>query len=263
MRQYSRFLLALLLLVESTDAFVGRTPPAKSTTTTTARHMAASVNDRTQSFALSMEEINPLVDFGSPEKPKVVNAFGVWCAVVSVLTGPIWSAVMAAMQMYYKAKPEVDPERALYDATGKVWSKVWLTMTGCFPTVTGDVQALKEGHGPCLYVANHASWMDIPLLCTVLDPVFKFIAKGELSKVPCIGQQLSGVRSFWMCVASAVCAGLLQGSARILGGIFWKNENLQPVVVCLISFVHLFIVICLCRGHTVPLHFCTGRAHFD
>ena len=35
---------------------------------------------------------------------------------------------------------------------------------------------------------------DIPVLCTVLDPVFKFIAKGELSKVPCIGTQLSGVR---------------------------------------------------------------------
>ena len=33
----------------------------------------------------------------------------------------------------------------------------------------------------------------IPVLCTVLDPVFKFIAKGELLKVPCIGQQLEGV----------------------------------------------------------------------
>jgi 1-acyl-sn-glycerol-3-phosphate acyltransferase len=34
--------------------------------------------------------------------------------------------------------------------------------------------------------------VDIPVLCTVLDPVFKFIAKGELAKVPCIGTQLSG-----------------------------------------------------------------------
>lgn len=34
--------------------------------------------------------------------------------------------------------------------------------------------------------------VDIPVLCTVLNPVFKFIAKGELAKVPCIGTQLSG-----------------------------------------------------------------------
>jgi hypothetical protein len=32
----------------------------------------------------------------------------------------------------------------------------------------------------------------------VLDPVFKFIAKGELSNVPCIGQQLTGVRIIMM-----------------------------------------------------------------
>lgn len=43
-----------------------------------------------------------------------------------------------------------------------------------------------------MYVANHASWLDIPVICTVLNPVFKFIAKGELVKVPCIGHQLTG-----------------------------------------------------------------------
>ena len=65
-----------------------------------------------------------------------------------------------------------------------------------------DVDRLREGQGPCLYVANHASWLDIPVLCTVLDPVFKFIAKGELGQVPCIGQQLNGVR---MSVIVTVC----------------------------------------------------------
>lgn len=30
-----------------------------------------------------------------------------------------------------------------------------------------------------LIVANHASWLDIPVLCTAVDGPFKFIAKGE------------------------------------------------------------------------------------
>ena len=77
--------------------------------------------------------------------------------------------------------------------TGKIWAKSWLALTNSVPTYSGEMDALRQGQGPCLYVANHASWLDIPILCTVLDPVFKFIAKGELKNVPCIGQQLTGV----------------------------------------------------------------------
>ena len=103
---------------------------------------------------------------------------------------------MAAMMLVdtvihqQKDDNEWDPHRSIYDSTGKIWAKVWLTLIDSFPTISGE--PLMTGR-PCLYVANHASWLDIPVLCTVLDPVFKFIAKGELSKVPCIGQQLRGV----------------------------------------------------------------------
>jgi 1-acyl-sn-glycerol-3-phosphate acyltransferase len=76
-----------------------------------------------------------------------------------------------------------------------VWARSWLTLTNSMPTFSGHVEQIGEGStGPCLFVANHASWLDIPILCTVLHPVFKFIAKGELRGVPCIGQQLAGVR---------------------------------------------------------------------
>ena len=152
---------------------------------------------RRQSYTLTREEINPLIQLGEGEKDKIVNGFGLWCAVASLISGPIWlAAMMLVDRVVNKSNPEWDPHRAIYDGTGKIWSKAWLTMTGSFPTVSGDVERLKAGHGPCLYVANHASWLDIPILCTVLDPVFKFIAKGELSKVPCIGEQLSGVSRF-------------------------------------------------------------------
>jgi 1-acyl-sn-glycerol-3-phosphate acyltransferase len=100
---------------------------------------------------------------------------------------------MLAMKLVHRM--EDDDNRQLYDTTGKIWSKTWLILINSYPTITGDLERLKAGNdnGACLFVANHASWLDIPVLCTVLDPVFKFIAKGELSKVPCIGTQLSGV----------------------------------------------------------------------
>lgn len=146
----------------------------------------------TESRVLSDEEVAPIIRLNKGDKEKVVNAFGLWTLAVSVLTAPFWMAAMYLVDAYCKANPDWDPNMAVYDGTGMVWSKAWLTMTMSYPKITGDVDRLKEGNGPCLYVANHASWLDIPVLCTVLDPPFKFISKKELMGVPCIGQQLTG-----------------------------------------------------------------------
>lgn len=148
------------------------------------------------SYRLSIDEINPIIRLGKGrEKEKVINAFGLWCAAVILVTSIPWTVAMTALNFFNKnINPTFDPNRALYDKTGKIWSKAWLTLADSYPTASGEVDFLRaEGKGPCLYVANHGSWLDIPVLCTVLDPVFKFIAKGELAKVPCIGQQLEGV----------------------------------------------------------------------
>jgi hypothetical protein len=150
-------------------------------------------NVDSRSFIKSSEDINPIIRLGKGEKVKLINAFGLWCMVVSFFTGPIW---MLAMKIVGRMG-ENDENRALYDKTGKIWAKTWLTMTNSYPTVSGNLDRLKEDNnlGACLYVANHASWLDIPVLCTVLNPVFKFISKAELAKVPCIGMQLVGVRT--------------------------------------------------------------------
>ena len=147
---------------------------------------------QSESFTLSLEDIHPVLRLGQGEKEKVVNAFGMWCAVVSMATALPWIAAMSFVNMLNKMNPDWDPTRAQYDKTGKIWAKTWLTLTNSYPEITGELEYLQENAGPCLFVANHASWLDIPVLCTVLEPVFKFIAKGELRKIPCIGQQLVG-----------------------------------------------------------------------
>jgi 1-acyl-sn-glycerol-3-phosphate acyltransferase len=45
--------------------------------------------------------------------------------------------------------------------------------------------------GPCIVVANHASYVDGPLLCAVLPPRFGFVVKKEASRIPVAGSLLS------------------------------------------------------------------------
>ena len=97
-----------------------------------------------------------------------------------------------------------DDHRAKFDYTGKIWCRTYLSLTNSYPILEGDVDRLKVGphgemsDGACLFVANHASFLDIAVLCTVLDPVFKFIAKDSLRKFPGVGTQLVGVS--FLCV---------------------------------------------------------------
>jgi len=130
-------------------------------------------------------------------KVKYVNLFGLWTALVNLVVLPPWILAMTLLDWYgtnFDTKAwDQNNERRLYDTTGKVWSKAFLTLTNSYPTQSGQ-KLDSDTLGPCLLVANHASWLDIPVLCaTALDKVvFKFIAKGDLTKFPGIGQQLTG-----------------------------------------------------------------------
>ena len=110
--------------------------------------------------------------------------------------------------------PGFDEDRGKFDKVGKIWCQVYLSLTNCYPIIDGDVGRLGDtvhgsnnknnnhrgsghrgdgGNGPCLFVANHASFLDIAVLFCVLDPTFKFIAKDSLKKFPGVGRQLVGV----------------------------------------------------------------------
>jgi 1-acyl-sn-glycerol-3-phosphate acyltransferase len=161
-------------------------------------NVSTGIDDRSENeiyknpFVIPREEINAILSLKKGEKEKIVNPFGVLVSLVSVITCPIWLAAMMVLEMVNKANEDFDPNRAIYDFTGKIWSRAFLWLSMSYPDLSGDLKFIKEHDGPCLFVANHASWLDIPVVCTVLDPVFKFISKGDLAKVPCIGHQLKG-----------------------------------------------------------------------
>ncbi len=172
---------------------VALTPPEFDVTPTVSTRTTTPSSPGTipSSFYWTKEECRPLIRMGQNESEKVINLFGVWCIFVSLVTFPIWIVAMTIVSTISRRSSSWDPHGALFDTMGKLWAKVWLTGTQSYPTISGSPISKT---GACLYVANHASWLDIPILCTVLDPVFKFIAKGELRHVPGIGQQLHGVR---------------------------------------------------------------------
>ncbi|KAI2505249.1 phosphate acyltransferase [Fragilaria crotonensis] len=111
--------------------------------------------------------------------------------MASLVTGPIWMLAMSTVDMIYRMNETLDPNRAVFDYTGKIWSRIWLTMCMSRPTVSGDTDAVREGQGPCLYVANHASWLDIPISAP-FGPSIQVHCQGRVGEGPCIGQQLKG-----------------------------------------------------------------------
>ncbi len=56
--------------------------------------------------------------------------------------------------------------------------------------VTGLENVLNE---PAIYAANHASQLDIPIICTKINRPLFFIGKIELKKVPILGQYMKTV----------------------------------------------------------------------
>lgn len=184
-----------LLVVVSVEGFA----PVRQARTPRQIFASIQANDiMMKSFNLSKEEAKPMFKIGEGEKQKIINGWGLMTFAASLVTGPIWMLAMSLVDMVCRMNENWDPNRAVFDYTGKIWCRVWLSMTKSFPTISGETDAIRESQGPCLYVANHASWLDIPIICTLVDPVFKFIAKAELAKVPLIGQQLTGV-SFLSC----------------------------------------------------------------
>lgn len=149
------------------------------------------------SHVLSIEEIKPIFKFEKNGKQKVLNATGLYHLFILLLTMPIWMISMEILQKLGDTIENFDENRAKFDYSGKIWCRTYLGLTGCYPEIDGDVSRLEAGNdtGACLYVANHASFLDIAVLCCVLDPLFKFIAKDSLKAFPGVGKQLVGVRA--------------------------------------------------------------------
>ena len=176
----------------------------------------ATTQQQESSYVLTTSQMKPLFTFTKNSKQKILNATGLYHLFILVLTMPIWIVSMEILQRLGDTLEGFDDNREKFDYAGKIWCRVYLSLVDCYPEIYGDVNRLKMkdsstyqqktvdgvedenvdesgSNGACLFVANHASFLDIAVLCCVLDPVFKFIAKDSLAKFPGVGKQLVGV----------------------------------------------------------------------
>ena len=168
-------------LTPSSDTNISRLPPFRGRSVSflvlNSAALSSEDDENSATFFIPKEKSNPILRFSSDESEKIINGFGLWGLVATLVTGPIWSLAMYAVSALQKINPEFDKNHAIYDYTGKLWSRFWLMTIHSDPQITGETQLVQgsdeEKLVPALYVANHCSWLDIPMICTILDPVFK------------------------------------------------------------------------------------------
>ena len=103
------------------------------------------------------------------------------------------------------AAGDTETVEQLVDRHIPCWSRGILKVTGVTLTVEGLENIPKEG--PCVFVGNHRSYYDIPLLLASLDKPHGILAKEELGKIPLLNR--------WM---------------KLLGCVFVQRDDLRASV---------------------------------
>ncbi|MEN7343876.1 MAG: lysophospholipid acyltransferase family protein [Pseudomonadota bacterium] len=114
---------------------------------------------------------------------RIVHAvYGLWFVTVFALC-----ACMALIAVLL-------PSLALRQTLVTFFTRVIFWLTGTGPSVSGR-EHLPAGQ--CMIVANHASYLDGPVMTAVLPPRFSFLIKAEMNKVPLAGFLLRRIDSFF------------------------------------------------------------------
>jgi 1-acyl-sn-glycerol-3-phosphate acyltransferase len=66
-----------------------------------------------------------------------------------------------------------------------VWADIWLFMVGIMPK--NIYMGPHSPDHPCIFVVNHISYMDIPMVMKCIRQPIRILAKVELSRIPVFG----------------------------------------------------------------------------
>ena len=107
------------------------------------------------------------------------------------------------------AAGDLDTVEQIVKANIPRWSRGILHVTGARMTVEGQ-QNIPAG--PCVFVGNHRSYYDIPILLTALDAPHGILAKEELEKIPLLNR--------WMKLLGTRYKGEEGGAGEFKAGAF-------------------------------------------
>jgi 1-acyl-sn-glycerol-3-phosphate acyltransferase len=105
--------------------------------------------------------------------------FGVWFLIVFVGTFlclyPAFYVLLSQPGYYPKA-----------NQLRRFWARLILVLTGIRVRISRD-EGINSLEQPCVFIANHTSYLDILSMALVIPGNFMFLAKHELSKIPLFG----------------------------------------------------------------------------
>mmetsp|Transcript_16099 Transcript_16099/g.39429 ORF Transcript_16099/g.39429 Transcript_16099/m.39429 type:complete len:222 (+) Transcript_16099:129-794(+) len=119
-----------------------------------------------------------------------LNWYGTIFGIIGVSLGFVWWASLAAYQGFQSlTRQKFDRQRRVPVEFGHLWGTIVLRLTNCYPVISGkkNLKAIykrdkeTKKRKPVMFVANHASWMDIYYVGISLGwHNYKMVAKSEL-----------------------------------------------------------------------------------
>jgi len=114
-----------------------------------------------------------------------------------------------------------------------VSARVLLALAGCRPRLDG--RALGDLPARAVFVANHASYLDVLVLLAVLPPTVRFAAKAKLVEYPVLGEIIAKSRYVQVqrgttSAAAALTASLDEGDSLFIfpEGTFVRTPGTMP-----------------------------------
>jgi 1-acyl-sn-glycerol-3-phosphate acyltransferase len=119
-----------------------------------------------------------------------MNFLSILDTFVALILVPIDTFVIGMSCMTAALFRIPDRHGSPYDVLPRAWARFMLATTGV-RVVVHNAELAAEGT-PHIFVANHMSWYDIPVLASFL-PRAKFVAKAELFRIPVMGGAMRAV----------------------------------------------------------------------
>jgi 1-acyl-sn-glycerol-3-phosphate acyltransferase len=66
-----------------------------------------------------------------------------------------------------------------------LWADIWLTMLGIYTKTIHESESKEKR--PCVFVANHISYLDIPMIVKIVREPVRPLGKHEMSRIPLFG----------------------------------------------------------------------------
>jgi len=133
--------------------------------------------------------------FAFTTKYGALNPFAIYYGLVAIGLGIPWYISLKLYAFFQiLTRGRFDKHRRVPTFLNHVWGVTLMRLTRSFPKVENmdTLRDFYKENRPAMFVANHASFMDIPFMGSTIGwRNYKFVAKKELEKVPILS---SGIK---------------------------------------------------------------------